>query len=186
MGPCTISYLICKEKGKVNLMKGNPWLKNEDGTVLVVALIILVFLTLIGIAITATVEVEIQIAGNERLYKENLYNAEGASMECAQRMEQEASLDSSVHTWIKSMGTVTVDNIRDDAYWAANGTAVDPSVEPDGNTLYLAVEEGVAEGTTLDMTKTTLRSYAVYGRRYNPAQPNLGRSIVRVGYRRAE
>ena len=176
----------CKEEGKVDLMKRNPWLKNEDGTVLVVALLILVFLTLIGIAITATVEVEIQIAGNERLYKKNLYNAEGASMECAQRMEEEASLNPSVHNWIKPMGSVSVDNIRDDAYWAASGTVVDPSVEPDGNTLYLAVEEGVAEGTTLDMTKTTLRSYTVYGRRHNPAQPNLGRSIVRVGYRKAE
>jgi hypothetical protein len=186
MGPCTISYLVCKEKGKVNLMKRNPWLRNEDGTVLVVALLILVFLTLIGITITATTEVEIQIAGNERLYKENLYNAEGATMECAQRMEEEASLDPTAHNWIKPLGSVTVDNIRDDAYWAGNGTAVDPSVDPDGNALYLAVEEGVAEGTTLDMTKTTLRSYAVYGRRYNPARPNLGRSIVRVGYRRAE
>jgi hypothetical protein len=68
MEPCTISYLVCKEKGKVNLMKRNPWLRNEDGTVLVVALLILVFLTLIGITITATTEVEIQIAGNERLY----------------------------------------------------------------------------------------------------------------------
>jgi hypothetical protein len=64
MGPCTISYLICKEKGKVNLMKRNPWLRNEDGTVLVVALLILVFLTLIGITITATTEVEIQMKGH--------------------------------------------------------------------------------------------------------------------------
>ena len=167
-------------------MKRNPWLRNEEGTVLVVALLILVFLTLIGITITATTEVEIQIAGNERLYKENLYNAEGAAMECAQRMEQEPSLDPSAHTWIKPLGTVTVDQIRDDGYWTGNGMVVDASVDPNGNTMYLSVEEGVAEGTTLDMTKTTLRSYAVYGRRYNPARPNLGRSIVRVGYRRAE
>ena len=100
---------MCKENGKVNPMKRKPWLRDEDGTVLVVALLILVFLTLIGITITATTEVEIQIAGNERLYKENLYNAEGASMECAQRMEEEASLDPSAHNWIKPMGSVTLE-----------------------------------------------------------------------------
>jgi hypothetical protein len=171
-----------REKGKVNLMKSNPWIKNEDGTVLVIALIILVFLTLIGIAITATTEVEIQIAGNERLYKDNLYTAEAAAMESAQLMQETASLDPSVVTWIKPMGTTTIDDIRNDAYWPANSQA---SVI-DANTRYLAVEDGVAEGTSLDMTKTTLRSYSLYGRRFNTAQPNLGRSIVRVGYRKAE
>jgi len=163
-------------------MKRNPWLKKEDGTVLVVALLILVFLTLIGIAITATVEVDIQIAGNERLYKDNLYTAEAAAMECAQLMEETVSLDPSALNWIKPLGATTVDDIRDDAYWPANSQAsvIDP------NTRFLAVEDGVAEGTSLDMTKTTLRSYSLYGRRFNPARPNLGRGIVRVGYRKAE
>ncbi len=167
-----------KEKGKVNLMKGNPWQKNEDGSVLVVALVILVLLTLLGIAITTTTEVEIQIAGNERLYKENLYNAEAAAMECAQTMEEMDSLDPSVYPWIKPKDSTTVDNIRDDSYWPGNSkvSAIDP------NTRFMVIEEGVKEGTSLDMTKSTLHSYAIYGRRHNPAKPNLGRSIVQVGY----
>ena len=167
---------------KDNPMKRKQWIKSEDGTVLVVALMILVFLTLIGITITATTEVEIQIAGNERLYKDNLYTAEAAAMECAQMMEEFVSLDPTAHPFIKPLGSVTLDNIRDDAYWPGNGEAS----TIDGNTRFLAVEEGVAEGTTLDMTKTTLRSYSIYGRRYDAAQPNKGRGIVRVGYRKAE
>jgi len=163
-------------------MKRNPLIKNEEGTVLVIALIILVFLTLIGISITVTTEVEIQIAGNERLYKDNLYTAEAAAMECAQKMEELASLDPTVHTFIKPLGSTTLTDIRDDAFWPANSEAS----TIDANTTFLAIEEGVAEGTTLDMTKTTLRSYSIYGRRFNTARPNLGRSIVRVGYRRAE
>ena len=86
-------------------MKINTRLRNEDGTVLVVALLILVFLTLIGITITATTEVEIQIAGNERLYKENLYNAEGASMECAQRMEHRCKKTVARHARRAAVGT---------------------------------------------------------------------------------
>ncbi len=167
---------------KDNPMKRNPWIKNEDGTVLVVALIILVFLTLIGITITATTEVEIQIAGNERLYKDNLYTAEAAAMECAQMMEELASLDPAGNPFIKPLGSVTLNNIRDDAYWPGNSQAS----TIDANTTFIAIEDGVAEGTTLDMTKTTLRAYSIYGRRFNTARPNLGRSIVRVGYRRAE
>jgi len=167
---------------KDNPMKRNQWIKSEDGTVLVVALIILVFLTLIGITISATTEVEIQIAGNERLYKDNLYTAEAGAMECAQMMEEFVSLDPSAHPFIKPLGSVTLDDIRDDTYWPGNGQASGI----DGNTSFIAVEEGVAEGTTLDMTKTTLRSYSIYGRRYDTAQPNKGRGIVRIGYRKAE
>jgi len=167
---------------KDNPMKRNQWIKSEDGTVLVVALMILVFLTLIGITITATTEVEIQIAGNERLYKDNLYTAEAAAMECAQMMEEFVSLDPAAHPFIKPLGSVTLNDIRDDAYWPAN----DQVSTIDGNTSFIAVEDGVAEGTSLDMTKTTLRSYSIYGRRYDAARPNKGRGIVRVGYRKAK
>jgi hypothetical protein len=167
---------------KDNPMKRNPWIKNEDGTVLVVALLILVFLTLIGITISATTEVEIQIAGNERLYKDNLYTAEAATMECAQMMEEFVSLDPTAHSFIKPLGSVTLNNIRDDTYWPGNAQ----TSTIDANTSFIALEEGVAGGTTLDMTKTTLRSYSIYGRRYDAAQPNKGRGIVRVGYRKAE
>jgi len=174
-------------KRKVNHMRRNPLVKNEEGTVLVIALIILVFLTLIGISISVTTEVEIQIAGNERLYKNNLYTAEAAAMECAQKMEEEPSLDPTAHNYIQPLGSVTKADILNDGYWDDTvSQTVDASVDPDGNTRYLTVEEGVAEGTTLDMTKTTLRSYTIYGRKFNAARPNLGRSIVKVGYRRAE
>jgi len=171
---------------KGNVMKHNSRLKNEEGSILVVALILLVALTILGITIATTSEVEIQIAGNERLYKENLYNAEAAAMECAQTMDETADLDPAVIAWIKPIGTVTLANIRDDAWFDANSTAVDAAIDPDGNTRYLAVEEGVAEGTSLDMTKTTLRSYAIYGKRYNSGNPSQGRSIVKIGFRKAE
>jgi len=164
------------------MMKEKLRLKNEDGAVLVIALIILVLLTLMGIAITTTSEFEIHIAGNERIYKENVYNAEAAAMEAAQIMEEAASLDSGAISWIKSIGSVTLANIRDNAWFEANSQAV--SFDASGSVRYLAVEEGVPEGTSLDMTKTGLYSYAIYGWRHNSANPNQGRSIVKVGYRR--
>jgi len=171
---------------KGNTMKQNARLKSQEGSVLVVALVLLVALTLLGLTVGTISEVEIQIAGNERRYKENLYVAEAAAMQCAQTMEETADLDPTAVVWINAIGTVDPANIRDDGWWNdGNSTVVDVAIDPDGTTRYLAVEEGVAEGTSLDMTKTVLRSYAIYGKRYDPANPNRGRSIVRIGFRKA-
>lgn len=153
---------------------------------MVVALLLLVVLTLLGITISTISEVEIQIAGNERQYKENVYYAEAAVMECAQIMQQAASLDAGALAWMSTKGSVTPANLRSDTWWNdTNSAVVNATVDPDANTRYLAVEEGVAEGTSLDMTKTTLRSYAIYGRRYDSANPSRGQSIVKIGFRKA-
>jgi hypothetical protein len=53
-------------------------LNNEMGSVLVVALLMLVFLTIIGISVTTTTDIEIQIAGNERFHKTAFFAAEAA------------------------------------------------------------------------------------------------------------
>ena len=158
--------------------------KNEDGSVLVVSLCILILLTLLGFFIAAISEVEIQLAGNERLYKDNLYTAEGGALECAQRMQEAASLDPGTITWLIPLASrPTLAQIQDNNHtaWTANSqvSAID------ANTRFVAVEEGVSVETSLDMTKTTLHSYTIYGRRYNTAAPQRGRAIVQLGYRKA-
>ncbi|MBW2031279.1 MAG: hypothetical protein JRJ31_19645 [Deltaproteobacteria bacterium] len=162
-------------------MMEKRYLKGQEGSVLIVALLILVLLTLIGISVTTTTEVEINIAGNERLYKENLYLAESGAMECAQKMQEATELSPAVQSWLKGLGTVTNDDILNDAYWTANGqvSAVD------SNTRYLAVEEGVSSDSSLDMTKTRLHSYAIYGRKFNTSRPDQGQSIVKIGFKKA-
>ncbi len=47
----------------------NKTLRNEEGSMMVIALLVLVILTLIGTTIATTSRVEIQIAGNERFHK---------------------------------------------------------------------------------------------------------------------
>ena len=56
-----------------NIMKN----QSEQGSITVIALMLLVVLTLLGITITRTSTIDIQIAGNEIQYKENFYVAEG-------------------------------------------------------------------------------------------------------------
>jgi len=50
--------------------------RNEEGSVLIVALLILVLLTLIGISATTTTNIEMQVAGNEKFHKIAFYHAD--------------------------------------------------------------------------------------------------------------
>ena len=52
--------------------------KNEGGSVMVVAILILALLTIIGIAAMSTTNIELKISGNEKSYKMALYAAEAA------------------------------------------------------------------------------------------------------------
>jgi hypothetical protein len=53
-------------------------LKNEDGSVLVVALLVLALLTVIGIAAMSTTNIEQHISANEKIHKMAFYAAEAA------------------------------------------------------------------------------------------------------------
>ena len=58
---------------RTNIVKN----QSEQGSITVIALMILVVLTLLGITITRTSTIDVQIAGNEIYYKQNFYVAEG-------------------------------------------------------------------------------------------------------------
>lgn len=57
-------------------MKNIDVVTNEEGSVLIIAMMILVLLTLIGMSISNTSKIEIEIAGNERFHKRTFYAAE--------------------------------------------------------------------------------------------------------------
>jgi PilX N-terminal len=59
-------------------MKKTSLLTNKNGSVVVLALIMLVLLTLLGMAVTRTSSIEVQIASNDRQAVDNLYKAESA------------------------------------------------------------------------------------------------------------
>ena len=61
---------------------------NEEGFVLIGAMMTMVILTLIGISATSTSIIELQIAGNELLYKEAFYQADGGIEVGTEMVEQ--------------------------------------------------------------------------------------------------
>lgn len=167
-------------------MKDITRLNNEEGSVLIVALVILVLLTLLGIFATKTSEIEIQIAGNDMRYKRNLYSAEAVAMECAQNLKDTDVLDTGALSWLHSMGVVNHDVVVDDSFWDDTNSKITESTETGKeNFRYMAAVEGIADQTSLDMTKSRVHAYSVYGRWQDASNPNEGRSIINMGYKKA-
>lgn len=158
-------------------MKQRCLLKNENGSVMVIGLVMLMLLTLLGISATTTSTIEIRIAGNEKEYKRSLYLAEAAALEFAQEMQDHPDLGNNPE--IKALDSVTLDNIRDDTHWDGAGNSYQSDVN--SKARYIPVFEGLAPGASLDMTKSRVNAYTIYGR----SKENNAAAIVEIGYRRA-
>ena len=72
-------------------------LKNEDGSVIVIAVVMLVLITLMGLSVTRLSDVDIQIAKNEREYVENFYVADSAWRDAVQWLDTRAQVPALVN-----------------------------------------------------------------------------------------
>ena len=84
------------------MLKIGSLLKNENGSVIVVALIILVLLTILGIASTNTSTLEVRIATNNQDHQLDFYVADSGWKDAALFLEAQAG----VPIWINTNGTV--------------------------------------------------------------------------------
>jgi len=173
--------------------------RNEEGSTLIVAIMILALLTVIGIAVTTTTSIELQIAANDRTYRENFYQAEGAAMMLAQLLENAIETDpvrmkdypsqitdpsgSDYNIPVKGLpGDIDVNNIRKDTYW--EGTS-DKSCEVPGTATtdaprFIARYIGIPPGTSLDLTGgSSVRAYSIFGRRKH----NNSAVVIELGYK---
>ena len=65
-------------------------LKNENGSVIILAVVMLVLITLMGLSVTRLSDVDVQIAKNERGYIEGFYVADSAWREAVQWLDTRA------------------------------------------------------------------------------------------------
>jgi hypothetical protein len=160
-------------------------LNNEDGAVIIAALMVLVLLTIIGIASTNISNTEVKIAGHELIYQQNFYRAEGATLEAVETMEGLADPKTTDPAWLwSSLDTFTDDTASDSTLW--DGTLVDADATPEPATLadtrFVVISGGIMEGETLDIGSTKIHRYAIYGR---CAPPKRGSTTVEIGYLKA-
>lgn len=95
-------------------MKKITLLTNENGSVIVLAMIMLALLTLLGMAVTRTSSIEVQIASNDQQAVDCLYAAESADHYAVEL----------INTWMTNNFLLAADT-------AANATS--PDLDNDGN-----------------------------------------------------
>jgi len=171
-------------------MKEKCLLRNEDGSVLVIALVMLALLTIMGISATTTSNIELQIASHDEVYTENVYLAEAAAMEAIQRLENIPNPEENPPAggWLNpNVDQVTENLIINKTYWQPGGAPAQPVGGYDDpnttyqDTLFLAGSQGIVGGSSLDMGKSNVYGYTIYGR----CERKNGVVIVGVGYRKA-
>lgn len=157
-------------------------IKNEDGVVMILAVIILLMVSIIGIESSNVSSVEVQIAGSEQTAKRNFYAAEGAAVEAAQRIENadDDTLKDKSEDWLNSDDI----DLSDEDNWdydesENNDTANQATV--DSNAVYAVVDSGVAQGSSLIMSnQSRLHDFKAYGRYVAPSQG----AFIEMGYRK--
>ncbi|MGD8371949.1 MAG: PilX N-terminal domain-containing pilus assembly protein [Syntrophobacterales bacterium] len=117
-------------------------IKNNQGSALVVALLMLVVLTLLGIAATSTSTVELQISGNDKLYKTSFYAADTATEMTGELLEQNIE----TRDWVnpQTEGSVAVWRITKES----GGTIVEFA---DGNLFMNREDDKIPGYTTQDV-----------------------------------
>lgn len=151
----------------------------EQGSVLVIALILLVLLTLIGISASRNTETEIMIAGNERVFKQNFYLAEGAAMRAVQIMEDN---DISTLTWVMSdADSNSVNDPLTDVNWNTDSTETNSLSDLPGSPRIVALSRGVMPTSSWKMTSPKVYEFDIYGR----SDFRRGDGCISLGYRKA-
>jgi Tfp pilus assembly protein PilX len=157
-------------------------LKNEEGSVIIMALIVLVALTMIGIVSTDNTVVELQIVRNETIYRQNFFKAESAGIEGAQVME-DSNLAVAI-PWIQTLATAANMEVVSNWNWTPGGNAqlsnnMNDAGDANNNASYAAVF--IKKVGSKKMTNpTSLYLYHVYG--LFDSTSGLGQSMIRMGY----
>jgi len=170
--------IMMKKLCEGRTMKERLLFFGEEGSVLIVALVVVALFTLLSISSTATTNMEIRITGNENIQKENLYAAEAAAMRGAQDM-QDNDLRTSSLAYLNGINSAT--QSQSDITSLNHYTLSDTLTELPATTAFASVSRGIAAGSSLDMTKTRVHEYSVYGW----CNRNKNLVIVEVGYRKS-
>jgi Tfp pilus assembly protein PilX len=152
---------------------------NEDGMVIVTALMVMVMLTIIGFLAIEVSNTEVQIAGQEVVYQQNFYQAEGAVIEAVGALEAVPDPVNNPPAWLETtIDTITDEQIQTNDFWESS-TIVTPEASSMDHTDFIAASDGPVSGTSLDMTSSKVYGYSIYGR---CAPPRKGATVVQVGY----
>ena len=164
-------------------MTNSKILNNEEGSIIVMALIILSIVTIIGISSSTTSTIELQIVRNERIHQLNFYMAEGAVFEAAERLTLlDGILDyddlvpaTSTLTWMNDQAASV---FKTPGNWTNPAFKVSQSLIGTANECRYAVDYIKKQsGSSLKPGALSVNLYAVYGM----SQHNSGEVLIEIG-----
>ena len=165
-------------------MKRNAILANQDGAVLLVAMMILTLIAIVATTYTRNTTVELQIVRNDTERRQQFYLAESAAREAAQQIEnmpKEMLSDISSLDWINQaeLDLNALDLYDVNHLWLKS--AVDNSPGGTVEVGYSVVEKS----GPIDLSAASnMHVYSIVGLYDVPDGMNKGQVLIEVGYRR--
>jgi Tfp pilus assembly protein PilX len=157
-------------------------IKSEEGSVMVVALIVLAMLTIIGISASNTSTTELQIVRNDLFYRINFYKAEAAAREGAQTVANlakssptEVNPGQTTQSWLVDPAAAGI-NMQEIAALEAIGE--NSSVVADAATAYAAAFVG-RTGSVAAENESQVYHFNLYGLHAD----DDGRALIEMGYK---
>ena len=157
---------------------------NENGSAIVIALMLLSLLTVMGIWSTRSSNIETLIAGNEVARKQTFYRTEGGVIEGGFSVEEADPMDLKARSPAWLFAFDTAEDMTDPISWdfdqvGGDDTAVPTTLDPEVG--FCALDKGITAGDSLVMTSSTqVRTYAVYS--FHDSRD--GQALIEVGYKR--
>ena len=146
--------------------------KSEEGSVVLLALMVLMLITVFGISALNTSDTELRVSHNSRCYKQNLYQAEGIVRATASTIDNTPVINLRPNTtagvtplWLNNAyqndpgfdpETLTA------AQWASTGTVLPSTIYGTGR--YTVFYLGPSQGDSLIAGGPKLYEYAIYGK----------------------
>jgi len=159
-------------------------LTNENGSAIVIALMLLSLLTVMGIWSTRKSNIETLIAGNEVARKQTFFRTEGGVIEGGFAIEEAAAGDLAARNFDWLTEASIAPDMTDPQNWDFDGSGADDTAvasQIDAEVGYCALDKGVTAGDSLLMTGASqVRTYAVYS--FHDSRN--GQSLMEVGYKR--
>ena len=157
-------------------------LKNEQGSAIIVAMLVLLLMTIIGVAATQNSIMELTIVRNDLLYKDQLLNAEGAAMEAVQFIDNAS--DTNLQDVTLTAGLSTTDIILtalnlNDGEWGMSALD-DKQIAGAAITGYRIVDK---TGPVMLIDPIT-HTYSIYGLHNRTTGISQGQVLVELGYRK--
>jgi len=143
---------------------------NEDGSVIVIAMLILAVLTILGVSSSNTSTTELNIVRNEGIYQTDFYQAESCAYEALQRIEEETVTDrlfstSNTYDWINNNTVNLSQSVNWNNFGQSSGIPGDNCDVSliSASAFFSVIANGVRSGSSLDIGSTRLYEFDVYG-----------------------